>query len=69
MLRIRPALVEDAGAASLVLCASIRELCKHDHHDDPDIIERWLANKTTERVAKLISSSQEIVLMAERDSH
>lgn len=44
---IRPACACDAAAAAETVAASIRGLCRADHHDDPDILARWLADKTT----------------------
>lgn len=48
---IRDATPDDADAACAVLRASISELCGDDHHGDPAILARWLANKTPENVA------------------
>jgi GNAT superfamily N-acetyltransferase len=51
-VRIRDATQADAIAACEVLRASISELCLADHHNDPAILGRWLANKTPENVAR-----------------
>jgi GNAT superfamily N-acetyltransferase len=48
---IRDATPDDGAEACAVLRASISELCMADHRDDPDILSRWLANKTPENVA------------------
>lgn len=48
---IRDATPDDAAKACSVLRASISELCLADHLGDPDILSRWLANKTPENVA------------------
>ncbi|WP_257165003.1 GNAT family N-acetyltransferase [Bradyrhizobium sp. SRS-191] len=48
---IRDATPDDAVAACAVLRASIVELCEADHRGNPDILGRWLANKTPEIVA------------------
>ena len=53
---IRPARPEDAAEASRILIASITELCRADHHDDPAAIARWVANKTPESVAQMIAA-------------
>jgi hypothetical protein len=45
-IEIRPAVVQDARAASQVLRRSITECCIEDHRDDPEIIAAWLRNKT-----------------------
>jgi hypothetical protein len=50
-MHIRDAVPEDAAAACEVMRRSISELCSADHHDDPVILGRWLANKTPEIVA------------------
>jgi GNAT superfamily N-acetyltransferase len=43
---------------------SISELCSADHHDDPVILGRWLANKTPEIVASWIVQPGNSVLVA-----
>jgi GNAT superfamily N-acetyltransferase len=48
---IRDATPDDAEAACAVLRASITQLCLADHRGNPDILSRWLANKTPEIVA------------------
>jgi GNAT superfamily N-acetyltransferase len=48
---IRDATPDDAVEACAVLRASISELCDADHRNDPDILARWLANKTPDNVA------------------
>lgn len=53
---IRPARLEDAARISEVLIASISELCRADHHDDPATLANWLANKSPEAVAAQIAS-------------
>ena len=45
---IRDATPEDAPAACRTIRRSIAELCAADHHNDPDILQRWLSNKTPE---------------------
>jgi len=45
---IRDALPEDAAAACEVMRRSIAELCVPDHRNDPEIMQRWLSNKTPE---------------------
>jgi GNAT superfamily N-acetyltransferase len=54
-VKIRDATQADAAAACEVLRASITELCVADHHNDPAILGRWLANKTPENVAQWIA--------------
>ena len=43
--RVRDAIDADAEAACEVMRRSIAELCVKDHHNDPQILKRWLANK------------------------
>jgi hypothetical protein len=62
-MEIRDAVPEDAPAAREVLRRSISELCHADHHDDPVILGRWLANKTTEIVASWIVQRGNSVLV------
>jgi hypothetical protein len=47
-LQIRDAVAADAEAACEVMRRSIAELCTADHHDDPEILAQWLANKRPE---------------------
>ena len=50
-MNIRDASIDDAEAACLVMKRSIAELCIADHGNDPEILERWLGNKTPETFA------------------
>ena len=45
---VRDAMPADAEEACEVMRASIAELCVPDHRNDPDILRRWLGNKTPE---------------------
>jgi len=54
-VKIRDATTADAAAACGVLRASITELCVADHHNDPAILGRWLANKTPENLTLWIA--------------
>jgi GNAT superfamily N-acetyltransferase len=47
-MMIRDAVSEDAPAACETMRRSIAELCTADHNDDPEILRRWLSNKTPE---------------------
>jgi GNAT superfamily N-acetyltransferase len=68
-MEIRKAVIEDAPGACEVLRRSIVELCVADHHNDPEILGRWLANKTPEIVASWIAKPGNTVLVAvESDS-
>jgi GNAT superfamily N-acetyltransferase len=61
---IREARVEDAAAVCEVLRRSIVELCCADHHDDPAVLEQWLANKTPQHVAAWISRADNRAFLA-----
>jgi GNAT superfamily N-acetyltransferase len=63
-MNIRDATVEDAAAACHVLRRSISELCVADHGNDPEILRRWLANKTPEIVASWIAQPKSSLLLA-----
>jgi GNAT superfamily N-acetyltransferase len=63
-MKIRDAVLDDADAACAVLRRSIAELCAADHHDDPAILGRWLANKTPEIVASWIGKPDHSMLVA-----
>lgn len=63
-IEIRDALPTDAAAACEVLRRSITELCVADHRNDPDILRRWLANKTPEIVTSWIANSGNSMLVA-----
>lgn len=63
-MEIRPAVIEDAPAACQVLRRSIIELCVDDHHNDPEILEKWLANKTPGIVATWITNPRNTLLLA-----
>jgi GNAT superfamily N-acetyltransferase len=61
---IRNARPEDAVAACSVIRRSIAELCSADHGDDPEILARWLSNKTPENVRAWIARQDATVLVA-----
>jgi GNAT superfamily N-acetyltransferase len=63
-MNIRDATIEDASAACHVLRRSICELCVADHGNDPEILRRWLANKTPEIVASWIAQPKNSLLLA-----
>jgi len=67
MISIREAEERDAEACSRVLCASIRELCVADHHGNADVVARWTANKTPERMARWIVDPHATLFLAEHD--
>jgi hypothetical protein len=65
-IEIREATDEDAEAAYAVLRLSITELCVADHRNDPDILERWLRNKTPEKIASWVRQADCSVMLAEK---
>lgn len=64
VIEVRDAVREDAPAACEVIRRSISELCEADHRNDPEILRRWLANKTPEIVASWIVQPGNSVLVA-----
>ncbi len=66
-MEIRDAVPDDAAAACEVLRRSISVLCVADHRNDPEILRRWLANKTPETVASWIARPDSSMLLAVED--
>ena len=64
MLSIRDVCPKDAVAACEVMRRSIAELCAADHSDDPEILARWLSNKTPENVCTWIARQDATMLVA-----
>lgn len=62
---IREATPEDATAACRTMRRSITELCAADHHNDPDILQRWLNNKTPEIFRTWIKPDNSLLVAAE----
>jgi GNAT superfamily N-acetyltransferase len=65
VILVRNARPADTPAMSAVLIASITELCVADHHNDPDALAGWLANKTPEGVAKWFDNPDSTLVVAE----
>ena len=65
-VEVRTATHKDAAAVCDVLRESIAVCCTADHHDDPVIVARWLANKTTENVKKWVTAPDSVALVALR---
>lgn len=61
---VRPAEPADAPAAAALLRRSIAELCSADHYHDPETLDRWLENKTTERFLFWLSREDAVTLVA-----
>jgi len=66
-VKVRDATEADAAAACEVLRASISELCAADHHNDPEIVRRWLASKTPENLAAWIADPNASMLLVIED--
>jgi GNAT superfamily N-acetyltransferase len=62
---IRDATPEDATAACQTMRRSIAELCVADHHNDPDILQRWLNNKTPEIFGSWIKPDNSLLVAVE----
>lgn len=67
VISIRDAVVDDAVATADVRVRSITELCAPDHHNDPAILARWLANKSPEIFKSWITQPDNSVLVAIED--
>jgi GNAT superfamily N-acetyltransferase len=67
VILVRPAVEADLPAMSGVLTASIRDLCGADHHDNPEIVARWTANKTIEGVRAMLANPNSRMFVAERE--
>jgi GNAT superfamily N-acetyltransferase len=63
-MMIREARHEDAVRACEVMRRSIAELCGSDHHNDPAVVARWLANKTPENFAAWIADEDNRMFVA-----
>jgi GNAT superfamily N-acetyltransferase len=61
---VRDATLADAEAACEVMRTSIAELCVPDHHNDLEILRRWLGNKTPEHFAAWIDDPGASLLLA-----
>jgi hypothetical protein len=67
VISVRPAVLADADAMSDVLITSITALCVEDHGNRPEVVARWLANKTPEGVRTWFGNPENRMLVAERD--
>lgn len=67
MIAVRRATLDDVAQMSAVLIASITELCVADHHNNPEALASWLANKSPVGVAKWFANPGSTLLVAERN--
>ena len=63
---VRRARPNDAEEASAVVCASIADLCAADHGGEPEILARWLANRTPPDVQSWIETPGRVLVAEER---
>lgn len=64
---VRCAKDSDASAATEAVRRSIAELCATDYRGDPQILARWLANKTPADFRRWIGSADRSVCLAVRE--
>lgn len=64
-MNIREAMPADAEAMSVVLIASITELCGDDHRGDPTAIAAWTANKSPKEIARWFANPANRLFVAE----
>ena len=64
-IKIRPANIADAAAICDVIRQSITGCCNADHHGDPAVTARWLANKTQDNVEQWLATPASAALVAE----
>lgn len=67
MMTVRPAHDADADAAIDAVRRSIESLCVDDHRNDPETLERWLANKTPDSFRSWIANPDNHCVVAEQD--
>lgn len=67
MIAVRPGTLADIDAMSDLLVASITALCVEDHHNRPEAVSRWLANKTPDGVRQWFANPHNRLFVAERD--
>ena len=66
-MMVRIAHMDDAEEAVQVIRKSITELCVSDHHNDDEIVQMWLENKTPEHFRSSLGSPNQRLLVAEQD--
>jgi GNAT superfamily N-acetyltransferase len=65
VIEVRPAAEADIAAMSVVMTASVTELCAADHHDDAHNIAKWVSNRTPEGVAGMLANPDQSFFVAE----
>lgn len=68
MAIIQKSLLADSTMVAEVICRSVTELCVADHHNESEILDSWLANKTSESAEEWISSIDSFCLTALAES-
>lgn len=63
MWLFRPARLDEATEACMVVRRSIEELCFADHGGDQAILDRWLANKTPAQMRGWISADPASIIL------
>jgi GNAT superfamily N-acetyltransferase len=61
---LRRARDEDAPAAAELLRRSIAAHCAEEYRHDPEVLARWLANKTPETLRRWIAGEDRAVVLA-----
>src|SRR5262245_56729946 len=64
-MKIRPAHLSDIPRMIDVVCRSITELCTEHYFNDPEILARWLSNKTSANFERWITDGRYFVVVAE----
>lgn len=64
---IRLAKDTDAPAIANLIIESVRTLCRQDHQDNPEILAKWLGNKTPETMTSWIRDPESTMLVAVED--
>jgi hypothetical protein len=67
-MKVRGAVPEDTAAACQVMRRSIAELCVADHRNDPQIMGRWLSNKTPQIFRSWIKPGNSLFVAVEEDN-
>jgi len=67
-MRIENSKTQDSAKIVEIISRSIKELCFDDHQNDPDILNRWLQNKTTDTVEQWINANNNYCVSAFDDT-